>query len=197
MVEIVLVRHASTAWSGRCYCGRSDPPLSSAGRAEAAALAADLAPSLAPGTRIISSPLRHAVATAEAIAAAGGSLPIELDERWQEIDFGFAEGRTFEELETIAPTTAAALLAGATDIDWPGGETSSSLAARVAAAWGELVAARRPAVVVTHAGPILHALALAEERPLDASRLPTPATVARVTVAVPRASGAPVLPSRA
>ena len=29
---IILVRHASTAWTGRRYCGRSDPPLSAAGR---------------------------------------------------------------------------------------------------------------------------------------------------------------------
>ena len=27
MTVIVLVRHASTAWTGRRFCGRSDPPL--------------------------------------------------------------------------------------------------------------------------------------------------------------------------
>ena len=32
-LEIVLVRHASTDWSGRRYCGRSDPPLNEAGQA--------------------------------------------------------------------------------------------------------------------------------------------------------------------
>src|SRR5687768_10978759 len=141
MVEIVLVRHASTTWSGRRYCGRSDPPLSAAGRAEAATLAARLAPSLPSDTRIISSPSRRALATAEAIAAVGGGLPIELDERWREIDFGRAEGRTFEELQAIAPATTAAILAGTADIYWPNGETSGSLAARVAAAWDDLVVA--------------------------------------------------------
>jgi broad specificity phosphatase PhoE len=197
VVEILLARHASTAWSGRQYCGRSDPPLSALGRAEASALAGRLASSLVPGTRIISSPARRALATAGAIAAAGGGLPIERDERWQEIDFGLAEGRTFDELEMIAPATAAAILAGATDIDWPDGEASVSLAARVAAAWDELVAVGRSAIVVTHAGPILHALALANERPADVSDLPGPATVARVTLTVRRTTGSPVLPSRA
>jgi broad specificity phosphatase PhoE len=195
VVEIVLVRHASTAWSGRRYCGRSDPPLSPAGWTEALALAGYLAPSLTPETRLISSPSRRALATAEAIAAVGDFRRIERDERWQEIDFGLAEGRSFEELEVIAPATAAALLNGATDIDWPGGETSGSLAARVAAAWSELAAAGRPAVVVTHTGPILQALALADKRPPDMSDAPGPATAIRITLKAARARRSPVLPS--
>jgi broad specificity phosphatase PhoE len=195
VVEIVLVRHASTAWSGRRYCGRSDPPLSAAGWAEASVLAQHLASSLPPGTRLISSPSRRALATAEAIAVAGDFRPIERDERWQEIDFGLAEGRSFEELESIAPATAAALLRGATDIDWPGGEKSRSLAARVAVACNELAAGDLPAIVVTHAGPILHALALTEQRPPDMTHLPGPATATRVTLTVGRARGSPVLPS--
>jgi broad specificity phosphatase PhoE len=200
VVEIVLVRHASTAWSGRRYCGRSDPPLSATGLAEAGTLAAHLAPFLAPGTRLISSPSRRALATAEAIAVAGDLDRIERDERWLEIDFGLAEGRTFDALEAIAPATTAALLRGATDVDWPDGETSASLAERVAAAWSELAASESPAVVVTHAGPILHALALAGQRPVDIADLPGPGTATRVTVTqvmltAGRASGSPVLPS--
>ena len=41
------------ARTGRRYCGRSDPPLSAAGRLEAAHLVGDLAATLAPGTRIV------------------------------------------------------------------------------------------------------------------------------------------------
>jgi ribonuclease H / adenosylcobalamin/alpha-ribazole phosphatase len=195
MVDIVLVRHASTAWSGRRYCGRGDPRLSAMGRAEAAALAERLVPSLPPGTRLISSPSRRALATAQAIAVAGDFRQIECDERWLEVDFGLAEGRTFEELEAIDPATTVALLAGAMDIDWPDGETSGSLAARVAAAWNELAAAGCPAVVVTHAGPILQVLGLTGERPVDLAHLPGPATATRLTLTAGRASGAPVLPS--
>ena len=195
MVDIVLFRHASTTWSGRRYCGRSDPPLSRAGRAEAAALAERLATSLPSGTRLISSPSRRALATAEAIAVAGDFRAIERDERWRETDFGLAEGRRFGELERIAPAVTTALLGGATDIDWPDGETFASLAERVSAALGELVAAGRPAVVVTHAGPILHALALAGERAVM-SDLPRPATATRITLPAGWAPRSPVLPSR-
>jgi broad specificity phosphatase PhoE len=195
VVEIVLVRHASTAWSGVRYCGRSDLPLSPVGLAEAAALARRLAPSLPSGARLISSPSRRAAATAEAIAEACGAITIEHDERWLEVDFGLAEGRTFEELQAIAPATAAAVLDGTTDIDWPGGETANSLMTRVKATWDELVAADRPAVVVTHAGPIVQALAFAGDRRPDVSDLLGPAMVARVTVAAPKASGSRMLPS--
>lgn len=125
----------------------------------------------------------------------GGHI-IERDERWREIDFGRAEGRTFDDLRAITPATAAAILAGAMDIDWPAGETSASLAARVAAAWRDVAGTRGPVVVITHAGPILHALALANERPIQASDLPGPATAVRVAMQVGQVPGSSVLPSR-
>ena len=145
MTEIVLVRHAATSWSGRRYCGRSDPSLSTAGRAGARALADALAPTLARDVLIVTSPARRARQTAAAIAAAAGVDGIEVDERWQEADFGIAEGRTFDELAALDPAIAAALAGGATDIDWPGGETAADLAARVAAAWADLGARARSA----------------------------------------------------
>jgi broad specificity phosphatase PhoE len=194
-MEIVLVRHASTSWSGRRYCGRSDPPLDRAGVDQAADLGRRLGPALAPTTRIVASPSRRAVATARAIATAAGGIPVERDPRWLETDFGIAEGLRFEELERIAPDIASALLAGSTAIDWPDGESASALAARVAAAWSELVAAGQDAVVITHAGPLMHALALADDRPLDVGRVPAPGTATRITVAAAGPSRRPVLPS--
>ena len=139
MAGIILVRHAPTAWTGSRYCGRSDPPLDAAGVAVAHRLAGDLATTLAPGTRIVTSPLRRAHATAAAIADAAGIDDIAIDDRWREADFGIAEGLTFEELERLAPDLARRLADGETAIDWPDGERAADLAARVAAAW------RRPA----------------------------------------------------
>ena len=182
MVEIILVRHAATSWSGVRYCGISDPPLSPTGLADARRLASSLSRDLPADVRVVSSPLRRAVATATAIVEAAHLPGVELDARWREADVGIAEGRTFDELSAIAPDVAAALVRGDLEIDWPGGETHTSLAARVADAWADLVAVGRPAVVVTHAGPFMHARALVEDRPLSRDDLVEPAATCRVLV---------------
>jgi broad specificity phosphatase PhoE len=195
--EIVLVRHATTAWSGRRYCGRSDPPLTAAGRAEAVALARRLAPTLDPATRLVSSPARRATATAAAIAAALGGIEIQLDSRWLETDFGDVEGLGFDEVAARHPELAAAILDGTTAIDWPAGETAAALTARVASAWHELADAARPAVVVTHGGPILHALRLARNGVAGLTDVPKPATEVRLAIAIRGVDRRAVLPSRA
>lgn len=199
VTEIVLVRHGSTAWTGVRYCGKSDPPLSRSGRAEAARVAQQLGPGLAPDVRIVSSPARRARATAEAIVAAAGldQGSIVLDDRWREADMGIAEGRTFGELVSIAPDLAAVLAAGQTAIDWPDGETTTSLAARVATAWRDLMTGARPTLVVTHAGPLLHARAVAGGRPPDASDVVPPGGIVRLELAVAGPLRATVLPSEA
>ena len=182
MVEIILVRHAATSWSGVRYCGITDPPLSPTGLADARRLAVSLSRDLPADVRVVSSPSRRAVATATAILEAAHLPGVELDARWREADVGIAEGRTFDELSAIAPDVAAALARGDLEIDWPGGETHSSLAARVADAWADLVAVGRPAVVVTHAGPFMHARALGEDRPISRDDLVEPAATSRVLV---------------
>ena len=182
MVEIILVRHAATSWSGVRYCGISDPPLSPTGLADARRLAVSLSRDLPADVRVVSSPSRRAVATATAIVEAAHLPGVELDARWREADVGIAEGRTFDELSAIAPDVAAALARGDLEIDWPGGETHSSLAARVADAWADLVAVGRPAVGVTHAGPFMHARALGEDRPISRDDLVEPAATGRVLV---------------
>ena len=182
MVEIILVRHAATSWSGVRYCGITDPPLSPTGLADARRLAVSLSRDLPADVRVVTSPSRRAVATATAIVEAAQLPGVELDARWREADVGIAEGRTFDELSAIAPDVAAALARGDLEIDWPGGETHSSLAARVADAWADLVAVGRPAVVVTHAGPFMHARALGEDRPISRDDLVEPAATGRVLV---------------
>jgi broad specificity phosphatase PhoE len=196
MSEIVLVRHAATAWSGIRYCGRSDPPLSEHGAAEAARLGAALGPTLGSDWLVVSSPSVRALATAEAIASAAGVGGVEVDDRWREAALGVAEGRTFDELATVHPVLAAALAAGELAIDWPGGETHGSLARRVASAWEALIERGRSAVIVTHAGPLLHANAIALGRAISPDDLVAPAAFVRVAVGADGRVRAPVLPSR-
>lgn len=163
---IILVRHGATAWTGRRYAGHRDPWLSPEGRAQAAALAIELAGAMPGPLRLVSSPLRRARQTAFAIAEATGSARPTMDARWMEADFGSAEGRTFAGLERRAPKLAARIAAGEVGIDWPGGESAQSLTDRVSAALSDARAlAERTGttvVVIAHAGPIRAATALAE-----------------------------------
>lgn len=177
MDEVLLVRHAATPWSGRRYCGRSDPPLSDAGEAAAGRIAAGLGPLLPSGVRIVSSPLLRARQTAEAIASAVPGATLEIDERWSETDFGIAEGLTYEELTAAAPAIVARLARGDVAIDWPGGETAAALAARVEEAWRDLSDHRGRAIVVSHGGPLRMAIALATNRAVGDVAMPEPGAV--------------------
>ncbi len=148
-MRIWLIRHAATEWSGTRYCGRSDPPLSRAGREDAHALAAALAP-LISHADVWSSPLRRARQTVECF----GRSPTRVDERLREVDFGDAEGWTFDDLAARHPALAHRLTAGESHIDWPGGEPWSDLDLRVAAVWEALRSSGRDIVVVSHGGPL-------------------------------------------
>ncbi len=180
--EVVLVRHGATAWTGHRFCGLSDPPLDADGRRAVAELAVDLTGTLPAGGRIVTSPLRRARQTAEAIATALGEVTVAVDDRWAETDFGHAEGRTFAEVEVSDPDLAAALLRGETMIDWPGGESAAALAERVQRAWIDLGDAPGPVIVVSHAGPLRIAMALADGIPPSAVALFAPGAIARRSI---------------
>ena len=186
MPTIVLVRHAATTWSGKRYCGRADPALSAAGRRGADALALELAPTLPRGVRIVSSPSRRATQTASAIAKRLTPSPrIERDDRWLETDVGLVEGLTFDEVAARYPAFADALAAGIASIDWPGGETADELERRIAGAFAAVVATGRPTVVVSHAGSVRVAIALATGHRPDEIPFPDVGAWSRHEVARP------------
>lgn len=178
--RLVLVRHAPTAWSGVRYAGRSDPPLTAAGRGIARTVAGHLAawlPWRGPGAvRLVSSPSGRARGTAEPIARRL-EVPVELDDRWAEVDVGRFEGRTWAELETADPALSARLLAGADDIDWPDGERAADFRERIAEAVRAVLADPRPTIVVSHAGSIRLAVTLATDRPPADVPFPEPGGV--------------------
>jgi broad specificity phosphatase PhoE len=179
MTAIWLIRHASTAWTGSRWCGRSDPPLTPTGLAEAVALGATLRPRLEAGTVVLSSPAQRAVATARALAVGG---PVIVDPDLHEVDFGEVDGLTFDELETRHTALAHRILAGDPMIDWPGGDTASDLQRRAIRAWTKLTRTSRQSTVVavTHGGLIRVILAEAiGERAPEAGHL-DPATAIRI-----------------
>jgi broad specificity phosphatase PhoE len=161
-----LVRHASTEWSGERWCGRTDLSLSAAGVVEARSLASRLAAELPAEVALVTSPARRARETAEPIARAlesradiDGAIGADLDDGLQEVDFGRAEGWTWADIERRLSGLAAALAAGASEVDWPDGETAEAVRRRVGAAWQRLAERDRPVVAVCHGGVIRAVLA--------------------------------------
>jgi probable phosphoglycerate mutase len=87
---VTLVRHGQTERSARsAYSGRLDVPLTEAGHEQAQRAAQQLAG--AGIDAVVTSPLVRARDTAQAIADAAG-VPLTVDERLIEIDYGPFEG---------------------------------------------------------------------------------------------------------
>ena len=175
-----LVRHAPTDWTGRRWCGRSDPPLSVEGRRIAVAAAERLASELPGDVTIFSSPLRRARETALAIGGIAGR-PVSVVPELVEVDFGRVEGLTWGELSTREPALADRILAG-DPVDWPEGEASVAVSARAARAAAAIRELDGPVVVVSHARflSVLHG-ELAVEAGDDIQPVPlAPAGVIRI-----------------
>jgi broad specificity phosphatase PhoE len=100
LVELWLIRHGETAWSrARRHTGRTDVPLTEAGRQQAVALRPLLAAQA--WDLVLCSPLARARETAE-LGLPGRSLVF--DEDLVERDYGPAEGRTSAEYRRTDPT---------------------------------------------------------------------------------------------
>ena len=163
--RLVLVRHGSTQHSTqRRFSGRNELPLDEAGQRQARALAAR-APALGEVAAVVSSPLRRAVQTAEAIA---GALEVEVEvlDGLAEVDFGEWEGMTMREVHAAQPEQLAAW-ASSPDTAPPGGESFTALTRRVRRARDAVIAGHpgEPVVVVTHVSPIKTLVRLALDAP--------------------------------
>jgi ribonuclease H / adenosylcobalamin/alpha-ribazole phosphatase len=150
----LLLRHGQTALSAqRRFAGRGDIPLTDIGRQQAAATAAALA-ARHDIDLVVTSPLRRAKSTAEAVADAAGA-PVAVDEGLVETDFGDWEGLSFAEVSQRWPAEMAAWLASAA-AGPTGGESFAAVARRVDAALNRILDAHqgRTVVVVSHVTPI-------------------------------------------
>ena len=151
---ITFVRHGETVVNreGRLQ-GRSDAVLSDVGVAQAAALAAGLASS--PVTRVLSSPLQRARATAAAIANVHG-IEVECDERLIELDYGKWDTLPLRDIPADAWTT----WRSDSDFAPPGGERLTDVSARVESFIADL-ATDDLVVAVSHVSPIKAAVCIA------------------------------------
>jgi probable phosphoglycerate mutase len=163
--RFVLVRHGATVHSAaKRFSGRNDLPLDEVGTVQAAALAQRLAgtPELAA---VVSSPLRRAVETATAVAAAAG-VERQTQDGLIETDFGAWEGLTFAEARERDGQLLTQWL-GSPDVAPPGGESFTAVGRRVRRARDAIIAAHpgRTVIVVSHVTPIKLLLRMALDAP--------------------------------
>ncbi|MBF8189133.1 bifunctional RNase H/acid phosphatase [Nonomuraea sp. K274] len=167
--SLLLLRHGETELSvERRFSGRGDAELSANGLAQAAAAAERLSREPYRLDVIVTSPLKRARQTAEAVAQRTG-LHVEVDEDLREADFGAWEGHTFTEVQRRWPAELAAWLADPATAP-PGGESFATTAVRVQAA-GERLVERyegKTVLAVSHVTPIKMLLRLALMAPLEA-----------------------------
>ena len=167
-----LLRHGALEQPG-LMMGRTDGAPTAAGIAACVAQTAGLGVE-----QLISSDLQRASKAGAAISDALG-LPLTVDPRWRELDFGDWDGKASG---AVDQGTLGAFWDDPDANPPPGGERWSSLVARVSAALADMVP--QTTLVVTHGGAMraaLHALCGFDQRQLWAFDLPY---AARLTLQV-------------
>lgn len=128
MTELVLVRHGETTWhTENRYAGGSDVPLTDHGVDQANRLASWAAWAGLGG--VWASDLSRARQTAQPSAEACG-LPLRIDARLREVDFGQGEGLTRQQMEESMPEAIAAFQRDPVQHHLPGGEDPAKAAER-------------------------------------------------------------------
>src|ERR1700747_2046256 len=147
-MQVLLVRHALPLRSE--HGEGSDPDLSEEGFAQVERLPKALA--RFPISRVVSSPQRRAIQTAEPVAAARG-LTVEIDDRFAEYDRDLPLYIPIEEIREERPEEWARVAQG----HLPSAVDEGAFRARVRAAVDDLVAAANPedtVVAFSHGGVI-------------------------------------------
>ncbi|WP_395244662.1 histidine phosphatase family protein [Agromyces sp. MMS24-K17] len=137
MTTFFLARHGETVWhADHRYAGNSDVGLTRHGLGQAAALGAWAVDARLDA--IIASPLTRARRSAAPSVETTG-LPLRIDDRLVEIDFGAAEGLTPDEIAGRYPAEWAAFCRAPASDPLPGGESGRHGIARAMPVLDELV----------------------------------------------------------
>jgi alpha-ribazole phosphatase len=147
-----LVRHGEPRAEirNRCY-GRLDAGLSELGRKQLEQVARDLATK--DFAAIYSSPRLRARESAEIIALPH-QCAVQVHEQFHEIDFGDFEGMSYDEIARRYPVEYQQWMSHPTEVQFPNGESFSTMQRRVLSAAQDLLAthAGETIAVVTHGG---------------------------------------------
>jgi probable phosphoglycerate mutase len=171
MSHLFLARHGETIWHAENrYAGQTDIALTDKGKQQAVRLAqwatkADI-------QAVWSSPLSRAIETATPAADALG-LPLQIEDRLVELDFGRGEGLTVSEMEAAMPEALAAFRLDPVHHHFPDGEDPVAAAKRGLTALRSIAAATPPdgqALVVAHSTLLRLILCQALDIPLSRYR---------------------------
>ncbi len=153
-MKLLVIRHAATPWNeSRRLQGRRDLPLSAAGLAAASGWR------LPPWTAawpLLTSPLRRAQQTAEAMGRRGICAPWLI-----EMDWGRWEGRRLADLRQALGPRMAVMEARGLDLQPPGGESPRAVAQRLQPFLRPLGRQAGGRILTTHKGVIRALLSLA------------------------------------
>jgi phosphoserine phosphatase len=148
-MNIYIIRHGETTWNKEeVFRGRKDIPLNETGKKQAER--AGLYFSERRIDRIVSSPLKRAVETAEAIAMAAGA-PIELTDDFTDMNFGIWEGLSVQEVEAAYPTDFTLWMGSPERLRVAGAETLQMVRKRVSDGLVKVAGQEESSIaVVTH-----------------------------------------------
>jgi len=148
MILLATLRHAETEWNrDKRIQGRTDVPLSPAGRA---ALRARALPALCAGMQAVTSPLSRCVETAALL----GHAQATREARIIEMHWGAWEGRRVAELRATLGAAMLANEARGLDFTPEGGESPRQVLVRLRPWLAEVAARAQPTLAFTHRGVI-------------------------------------------
>lgn len=162
MTTIDLIRHGEPE-GGVKYRGHTDDSLSEQGFRQMW----ETIGAARPWTRIVTSPLKRCAQFASALSERTG-IPLTADARLKEMSFGEWEGQTLEQLLSVDPDVVRRFYDNPLIFTPPGGEKLRPFAARVRAAWHDLLASENAnhVLVVAHGAVIRVILAHVLAMPL-------------------------------
>jgi broad specificity phosphatase PhoE/nicotinamide riboside kinase len=187
-LSLHLLRHGEVPlFTERRVRGHLDEPVSDAGAAQHARLAAWWSRHHPPPDLLLGSDLSRCRELGERLAAATGA-PLRLDPRLREQSMGDWEGRSWEELTRADPRAVTAWWDDYARARAPGGESLGDVDARVATLWEEVVrAAPGRVVLVTHIGVIRVLLCRLLGLPLGEALRFSPAAASHTALELARA----------
>jgi broad specificity phosphatase PhoE len=148
VMKLILVRHGETVWNlEQRVQGLSDIELSKRGKEQAQILGRCLKDEAIE--RIVSSPLKRAYQTAQAIGRFH-EVDIEIDEDLRELDQGIFDGLTFREMRKRYASFLSKWAVNPGPLVIPGGESLVDLQQRAWPAIERIIAISKNTLVVSH-----------------------------------------------